>query len=92
MSTTTSSKAVLAPVPSRFNGNKQKYMLWKNLVKEYFVAYNANFGKILPITANMADVVITERMEAITRRINFILALMKAENNVGQELQVPALG
>jgi hypothetical protein len=46
------------------------------------VAYKANFRKIVPIMANMANAAIAERAEAITRRINFILALMKAENDM----------
>jgi hypothetical protein len=78
---TTSSKVILTPTPSRLNGDKQRYKSWKNSVQEYFVAYKANFGKIDPIMPNMANVAIKDRVEAITRRINFILALMKAEDD-----------
>jgi hypothetical protein len=82
MSTATaSSKVVLAPTPSRFNGDKQKYKSWKNSVQEYFAAYKADFGKIDPISPNMANAALRERAEAITRRINFILLLMKSEND-----------
>jgi hypothetical protein len=83
MSTTTSSssKVILAPTPSRFNGDKLKYKSWKNSVNEYFAAYNVDFGKIVPIKTGMSDAELLSRQEAITRRVNFILALMKAEND-----------
>jgi hypothetical protein len=82
MSTTvTSSKVVLAPTPSRFNGDKHKYKSWKNSVQEYFAAYKADFGKVDALTPNMANAAIAERRDALTRRIIFILALMKAEDD-----------
>jgi hypothetical protein len=70
-----SSKVTLTPIPVRFNGDKKKYKSWKNSVKEYFLAYAANFGELGANVANIA------RKEHIRTRISFILALMKAEDD-----------
>jgi hypothetical protein len=66
-------KVSFAPVPSNYDGrDKRKYKSWRASVFTYFNAYAADFGSTTELTT---------RESALKKRITFVLAYLKSDNN-----------
>jgi hypothetical protein len=79
-STTTSQrssggKVIYAPTPNNFNGDKKKYKQWRTTVRKYIAAYKEDFRDISD------EVSEGFRKKNLRRRMNFVLAYLKADND-----------
>jgi hypothetical protein len=68
-------KVIFAPTPNNFNGDKKKYKQWRTTVRKYIAAYEEDFGDI---GEEVSEGIWKRNLQ---KRMNFILAYLKANND-----------
>jgi hypothetical protein len=68
-------KVIFTPTPNNFNGDKKKYKQWRTTVRKYITAYEEDFGDV---SSEVSEGV---QKRNLRKRMNFILAYLKADND-----------